>query len=144
MPLSPFALLGLDEAKSYLKVEHDLEDDLIEGLINQVTSRLEKRYDRVFVARDLSDWVQGDGDSFLFLRYPIISVGTVTPDNEGPLAADEFTINSVVGFLGGRRWHGGYLVEYRAGYEPIDVPEWIRSEAFDLLSSLYEGRGGDL
>jgi Phage gp6-like head-tail connector protein len=145
MPLSETALLDLEEAKAYLKVEHDEENELIENLINQVTSRLERRYDRIFVARDLVDTVRGQRDEFLWLRYPIISVTSVRyADDPTPIPAAEYDIVEDQGYLGNRFWSGPYVVTYRAGYERFELPDWIKSEAMELLSVLYEGRGGQL
>lgn len=145
MPLSPIALLDLDSAKAYLKVEHDEENTLIEDLINQVSSRLEKRYDRVFMARDLVDVVDGEGEESLWLKYPIIDVYSVRAINEAdPMPDTDYQANENLGYLSGRRWHGRYEVNYRAGYEPTELPDWVRAEAMELLSHTFEGRGGEL
>jgi hypothetical protein len=126
-------------------VEHDEENELIETLINQVTSKLERRYDRIFVARDLVDTVRGQGDEFLFLRYPIITVTAARYADGTPIALDEFDIISDQGYLTRRFWgRGSIVVTYRAGYERFELPDWIVSEAYELLSILYEGRGGEL
>ena len=65
--------ITLDETKNYLKIQHSVEDDLLDGLIASSTNVLENYLNRWFISRD----AVGNFDTVQFSRYetfPFIEV----------------------------------------------------------------------
>jgi uncharacterized phiE125 gp8 family phage protein len=145
--LSPNALITLAEAKRYLKVEHDLEDTLIEDFINSATEKIERRNNSIIKARDIVGEVHdGLGDKMLVLRnFPVNTLQSVEILGED-ISISNFTINSAEGTIHrGSRFpnrDASVVVSYNAGYTVI--PDRFKTWCYRLVSDMYEGRGGEV
>lgn len=147
MALDPYALISLQQAKDYMKVEHNEEDTLIEDLINRATYYLERRkYQRALKQRTFTgELYNGMGTRELRLStFPVVSVSSVSHVDD---SGNESTINDYK--IDGRRgilfrhsgWIDGvsnYKITWVGGYDPI--PHWLEQECLMLVSDWYEGR----
>lgn len=145
-------LITVAEAKLYLKIDSPIidEDHTISMLIDQATSKLQRKYGRDLVYTTyIDEEYSGEGHDYLILRnYPIESILSVTVSNDPiPWNVTDVWVNKDSGFLqfrGGRfpAGVGNIKVSYTAGFNP--VPDWLKSECLLLVADLYEGRGGSL
>lgn len=117
MPLLPYALATVDEAKAYLKITGSAEDAALEFLLNAATLAIEKFCQTAFVIRSITEQqleqnrLRGDrlhgiadwrlpGSKLLFLdRYPIVSVTSITDDAGNVIGATEFAVWKDYGVL---------------------------------------------
>lgn len=141
------ALLTLNEAKMYLKVDFDEDDALIENLIEQASSVIQRRYGRGFEIATYSDeYYDGDKTQYVFLEnFPVheilemrINDEVIDPANyELSHQMGVIKVNYLVpaGF-------GNVRVSYRAG--DAEVPGWVKTEILLVVADLYEGRGASL
>lgn len=147
MVLNPNALITVNEAKSYLKVEDTFENTLIESLINSASDKIEYDRSTCIKAKDIVDEVHsGEGDSFIVLRnYPINSLTSVSIGGQS-IPINQFSYVSSTGILNYNgtfyKASGNIKVSYNAGYE--NIPGRYKLWCLQLVSDLYEGRGGDL
>jgi uncharacterized phiE125 gp8 family phage protein len=143
------AIITLEEAKSYLKVEHDIEDSLIEGLINQASDQIEYDNNTCIVSQDFYDEpYDGTGDNFLILRnYPVNTIISVKIDNT-EIPSSEYSVIGREGTLNFYRTlppgPGRIKVFYNAGYPRDRVPGRFKKWCTQIVSDLYEGRGGEI
>lgn len=147
MALDTYALVTLQQAKDYLKVEYVEEDTLIEDLINRATYYLEQRkYQRALKQRAFTgELYNGMGTQELRLStFPVVSVSSVSyvDDSGNESSINGYRIDDRRGILfryGG--WRDGvsnYKVTWVGGYDPI--PHWLEQECLLLVSDWYEGR----
>lgn len=147
--------VSLEEAKAHLRVEHDEEDSLIEGLIRAATDHLSGWSGRTGRALLPQTWEQ-DFDRFHQLRLrigPVREVQSVTYyDSEG----DQQTLDASVYALrqdaqgayldlaAGQSWPAtdgrvsGIRITYEAGYD--ETPAAIRQAMLLLIGHWYEHR----
>lgn len=155
-------LVSLADAKAHLRVEHDDDNDYIEGLVAAVTKTLDGPdgwLGRALITQTL-EW---RGDEFpacgdIGLPYPpIASISSVKhDDNDGA----EQTVSSGDYRLVGQpsmprialaygsswpstRWQSEAVrIRYVAGYgaDPTDVPAPIRHAVLLMVADLYENR----
>lgn len=123
------ALVTLDDAKRYLKIEESSrDDDRVIQLINEVSTHAENFCRRSFLkATYTAEEYDGDGSTVLFLNnYPIVSIASITPyEGAGALTVKgtEFNYNADSGevrLLGGRVFSSNFrqtTVTYDAGYD---------------------------
>ena len=137
----PIEPVSLDEAKRFLRVDHDDENDLIATLIRSSRERLEDRLNIAMIERPMQFEAKGGGDTAL-PRWPVASIETVTV-NEDAMTA--FTVNLrarpviVTTMMG-----CPVRVEFTAGYgtEAADVPAPLRQAILLLVANGYEHRDG--
>ncbi|MEK4798057.1 head-tail connector protein [Thermoactinomyces sp. FSL K6-2592] len=141
--ISPNAFITVQDVKDYLKIEHDLEDALLENLINRATDILEKeRYFKGIKEREYTETHDGEGTPEIFLlNYPVTNVTSVkingTPINDYQVSKDNGVLKYAGIFPEG---FGNIEVSYTAGYNP--VPESFVAECIDIVADLYENRSG--
>lgn len=146
MALDPYALVTLQQAKDYMKVEHEEENTLIEDLINRATYYLEQqKYRRPLKQRTFTDELyNGMGTKELRLStFPVASISTVGyVSSSGHVALTDYRVDARRGILyrsGG--WIDGvsnYQITWIGGYDL--VPYWLEQECLQLVSDWYEGR----
>lgn len=121
MSLSEYALITLDQAKEYLRVDGDDNDGIIEILIEAATKKTEDYCSTHWVKRQVTETHIGDGKQNLNLyRMPVVEVDSVTIDGD---EITDYTERLSVGRLYRTVWPSGseIVVSYTAGYgEPME------------------------
>ena len=81
MALTDQALITVAQAKEYLKVSNDDNDNVIEALIESATRKTEDYCGSRWVSREIAETHIGEGNLTLYLhRLPISEVASVTID----------------------------------------------------------------
>ncbi|KAA5805270.1 hypothetical protein F1654_04630 [Alkalicaulis satelles] len=157
--------VSVAEARSWLRVGHEDEDELIAALLDAACARVEHLTGRVLIARSFRETLDAwpaSRVSFLsgavrVAAGPLISVEAVRIyDAQGAAKAwspDEYRVET--GTDPGRiiplapyalprpgRRAGGIEIDFTAGYgaEPDDVPAPLREAVLRLVSESYGGR----
>jgi uncharacterized phiE125 gp8 family phage protein len=143
--------LGLGEAKAFLRLDHDADDDLVERLVVAAREQVERLTRRVLVAQDwrLEVGAPEMGETLALRPRPVREVTAVAvrlPDGSyQPLDADAWRFD----------WAGERLsltrpaaaktlrIDLACGYgPPEDVPETLRLAVRRLVVDGYERRAG--
>ena len=150
--------VSLAEAKSYLRVEHDDDDDLIAALIAAARVQVEAQTRRALITQTwrLVRDVWPAGGALPILPVPLREVTAIgVYDADGmiqPLDVDDFHIDTVsapaiLDFGRGAppapgRLHAGIEIDIEAGYgdAAADVPEPLRQAIRLLVAHWYENR----
>lgn len=133
--------VSLAEAKLFLRVDHDAEDELIAGLVTAARDLVEQSTGRALVTRRLletRDHVKGG--PFRCAFAPVTAVHAVTRDG---VTLDEsiwrlaVDAEHLIGAGAGR-----IAVDYDAGYgaDAEDAPEPLRHAIRVIVAALYESR----
>jgi uncharacterized phiE125 gp8 family phage protein len=149
---APTPVVSLSEAKAHLKVENDVEDALIEGMVAAATSNAARFIERSLGSQTLEarfDVYEAAGP--LRLPFPpiidLVSIAWLDAGRQlvtGDLIDVEATDRHVYP-IGTAPWDGCYVgrealrITYRAGYD--FVPDDIRSAILLMTSHLYHNRG---
>lgn len=149
--------LTLAEAKLFLRVEHDDDDDLIGTLVRGARGHVEAKTRRALITQTwrlvLDAW-PGDGRIAPILG-PLRDVVAARVFDAGnvaqPADAQAFVINSAAGVIAFTPWavaapgrsSAGIELDIEAGYgnAAADVPEPLRQAVRLLLAHWYEHRG---
>lgn len=157
--------LQLPEAKTYLRVEHDLDDSLIAGAITAVRQACEGATARALITQGwrllldgLPDAGQTDSRALVLPKAPLQSVTAVTMLAEDgtalPFSAASYYLNTAgepgrlllrdtASWPALLRRTAGLSVDYVAGYgdHATDVPQALRQGMLQHLAQLYTNRG---
>ena len=157
-------VVSVADAKTYMRVDHSDDDELIEAFIDAVTAQIEGRYGTLGRAIRLQTWDyvlecfpdRCRDQSIELPLPPLIDVITVSyTDAAGDVQTFEtgefeVDINSVPGRV--RPVNGGYWpianlyqydavrIRFLAGYIPEDVPANIKLAIKIMVEDLYENR----
>ena len=150
--------LSLAEAKHFLRVDHDDDDDLIAALVTGARGHVEAATRRALVTQawriTLDAWPPGG--CIRVLMAPLQSVSAVRlRDSAGDASELDAAAFSVVagsapglietpaGLPAPLRRHGGIEIDVIAGHgdAATDVPEPLRQAVRMLLAHWYENRG---
>lgn len=115
MSLTNQALITLNQAKEYLKINNSDNDNVIEAMIESATTKTEDYCSSRWVVRDIEESHIGNGSSFLYLyRMPISEIASVTIDDTEYEGYEE---RLLIGMLYGS-WPNlsEVIVNYTAGY----------------------------
>jgi uncharacterized phiE125 gp8 family phage protein len=145
----------LDQAKACLRIESGGDEDaLIAALIAAARARAEWHTGRAFVTQGWTLWLDRAGTCIDIPLPPLRAVATVTlykrDDSAVPLEPGDYTVD-VAGsrlFLKtppfGLRPVNAAAIVFTAGYGDVaDVPADIAQAILQIVSALYEHRGGD-
>jgi hypothetical protein len=132
----------LAEAKQYVRVTNDVEDELFLELITQSREAVEKAAGISITPKTAVVWFTNAASNFQFPFGPITSFTSLTDANGNILAESQY---SLVG--------GQYLTlrfpnfadmkaEYETGFE--SVPKEIKIAILDQINYGYENRGMDV
>ncbi len=150
--------VSLAQAKLFLRVEHDADDDLIAALIAAARVQVEAQTRRALIAQGwrLVRDVWPSGVMIPILPVPLIQVNAIgVYDAAGMLQmldVDDFSIDTVsapaiLAFERGAvpvpgRPNGGIEIDIEAGYGDVatDVPEPLRQAIRLLVAHWYENR----
>jgi uncharacterized phiE125 gp8 family phage protein len=146
--LNDNAIISLEEAKEYLKVEHDLENNLIEELINQASDIIEEQRGSCVVSKSIKhEPYLGGGDSLIVLNnYPVNDLTEVIV-GDNSISLDNFTLESdrgIIHYRGKFPLNSLVKISYSAGYGSFTLPSRYKYQCLKIVSNVYEGRGGEL
>ena len=149
----------LSEAKAQLRIDHDLEDDLINIMIGAARRKVEEG-GRALLTQTIKAywdaWPSECGYSLFLPMYPVASVTSVkyidTDGNEQTWAADQYTADTVgmmprvvpkpdvdIPDLG--NYPNAITVEYVAGVATSSlVPDELKQAILQWVTLLYEYR----
>jgi uncharacterized phiE125 gp8 family phage protein len=151
--------ISLAEAKAYLRVEHDDDDDVIAALIAGARVHVEAQTRRALITqswRIIRDSWPGDG-RIAILPAPLRELlaarvykldGSTQALDVAVFAADVASAPAALAFASGAlpapgRVVGGIELDIEAGYgdDASDVPEALRQAIRILVAHWYENRG---
>jgi uncharacterized phiE125 gp8 family phage protein len=145
----------LDQAKAWLRVESgDDEDALIASLIPAARARCEWHTGRAFVTQGWTLWCDGPVSCLDIPLPPLQAVTAVTlydrDGNATVLASDAYVVDLAGSRLALKAWPANLraansvAVAFTAGYGgAADVPAPLCAAILQIVSALYEHRGGD-
>lgn len=135
----PIEPVSLDEAKSFLRIDHDDENDLIETLIRSARERLEDRLNVAMIERSMR-LERSEGGDIALPRWPVSSVDDVSIDglNTTAFTAKLLSRPAQVMVSSG----APVTIEFTAGYgtERSDIPAPMRQAILLLVAHGYEHR----
>lgn len=153
--------VSLAEAKAFLRVDHDVEDDLIATLIAAARDAVESLCGRALIARTLretlDDWRLDGAGAALLAVGPVTSVVSAAlldaADEASVIDADDYRLDGAgdrprLVFTNGapipKRRVGGVRIDYVAGIgaEAADLPANLRLAVLHVIAALYEAREG--
>ena len=114
--LSENALVTLDQAKAYLRIDGSENDEIIAMMIDAATRKTEDHCSSFWVKREITETHIGDGKQNLNLRrMPIVEVDSVTLDGD---ELTDYVERLSMGRLYRSVWSRGaeIVVTYTAGY----------------------------
>ena len=139
-------VIPLTTAKAHLRVEHELDDDLIDAYAAAAVDRTLQEIGLAGVL-EREHVTPSTLREFGFL-YPVASIVKVEKKDAAgewqTLPADEWTLSGTIEerhvlTLGAGHLSGSsYQVTWRAGLEPL--PAWFRVACFFLIGHYYENR----
>ncbi len=154
--------VSLAEAKFFLRIDHNAEDDLIATLIGAAREAVEAACGRALVSRrvreSLDIWRREAAQGAVLGLGPVTDVVAVRvlADNgsQSVIDPDRYRIEGdrdrprlvfASGLPATLRQVGGIEVEYDAGYteDAIDLPVALRLATLQIVASLYELRQGE-
>jgi uncharacterized phiE125 gp8 family phage protein len=148
----------LDEAKSYLKVDFNTDDQLITRLIKAVRESAEMYTGLSFITKTILAYFENTGDPVELLYGPVQSISTVSridydktetildPSDYYTVGLDYIHILVYRGFKLSQGWRGQQVkVEYVSGFgEASVVPNAIKVAILKEVAELYENRENTL
>lgn len=153
----------LSEVKEYIKLDGKAEDKYLESIIKAVRLALEGILGRSIMTQTIMLRLDAWPSNVLNLpRPPLVSVTAIRTLDEAGAKTVYSASNYYINTGGGKaqivikcasslpsnynRAHGGYEVEYIAGYgnEISDVPETIRQAVLQWVAAVYETKVPDL
>jgi len=152
MSVADYALATLDEIKDYYQFGNtrQIDDDLLEDLSDRVTI-LFQTYCGVkqFYAKDYTEYVDGSGDRYLFLKNtPINSVAVINEDSDWvwasdtTIASDAYRVIDEKYLVSKESWwtlgEQNYKITYNAGYATIPLD--LKQVAIEEIVRRYKHR----
>lgn len=143
MEISQYALTDLDEVKTFLQIEDDLQNDLIITLINTISDAVERWCGRYFINREIEQEPHDcDSLSLDLCYYPVNSVTEIMCEGK-TLNKDKCRLIKSAGILEyPRGFKGAVLVSYNAGYGNTknDVPPSVKLAALKWIAGVLQTR----
>lgn len=143
----------LDQAKAWLRVESGGDEDaLISALISAARARAEWHTGRAFVTQGWTLWLDRAETCIVIPLPPLQAVESVTlyrhDDSAVMLEAGDYTVGGSRVMLKmpsfGLRPVNAAAIAFTAGYgDASDVPADIAQAILQIVSALYEHRGGE-
>jgi uncharacterized phiE125 gp8 family phage protein len=144
----------LDQAKAWLRIESGDEDALIASLIPAARARAEWHMGRALVVQGWTLWLDWADPCITIPLPPLQSVEAVTlykrDGGTVVLAAGDYTVDAagsrvlLKALPADLRPINAAAIAFTAGYgDADDVPADIAQAILQIVSALYEHRGGD-
>lgn len=144
-------IVGLDEAKTFLRVTGFADDEQLRDVIEAASDLCERHTRRVWRRTTVTAELHSGGGDVLYLRQsPVISITSVT-DGGVAVAASTYTLDGVTGrllygdTLSGGTWTSGQenlSVTYVTGPPGGVVPAYIRRGVLILVEHLWATQRG--
>jgi len=93
------ALITLAEAKTYLGVTDDDEDDAISDMIDAASNFIEEFCSTAFIQRSFTEYLRGAQKRLFLKRYPIVSVTSVLDSVPNLIPATDYIVMTELGVL---------------------------------------------
>jgi len=145
--LTSKTLVSLSDVKEHLRVEHNIEDSLIESYIDAAMNYIEDYTSRAFGVQDFEEYVTADkNDKEVFLAMnPVNSITEVLEIDEITGLSEDVTssIVSITNGLGTRlktNLRKSYKISYNAGELDSALPKQMKQALFLIVSEMYENR----
>jgi uncharacterized phiE125 gp8 family phage protein len=141
----PIEPVTLADAKLFLRIDHDHEDQLIHQFIESARARIEQRANIVLIERPVRLNLQVCGTSVRVPISPLQSLISVTgEDGSIPAALDPHPFPRRIVFTSAPNTH--IHVDVLAGYgpSPEDVPIPLRQAILLLVADAYEHRESEI
>ncbi len=142
--------VNLTEAKAWLRVDHTIEDDLINALIRTTRTHIEAIAGLAMITQTIQQTGIGDSQTGIveFAVTPVQSVQLVARSNvdgtETILSNTDYQLdldNSRIGF-GPLGAGAAFRIEYIAGFGDLvtDVPEALKTAMLSQMARLFDHR----
>jgi len=135
------ALVTVEEAKDWLKLSGEGENDFLQSAINDWSDAIEKRLKRVILSAEYEDECHAGGKKSVLLKnFPVDGVSSFSVDDED-LDEGDYTVdldNGIIKLKSGYAFEGGpgsILVSYNAGYE--EVPGDLKRAVKQIVALEY-------
>jgi hypothetical protein len=143
--------ITLVQAKKYMGVSADTDDDMIELFIEQATTEMEKFAGRHLVGVTITETLSGNSECLLFLNEPAESVTSVAIDSTRTFggagiidASNYFVEGATLEYIEGTWDWGQRNIQaiYDAGFAtvPDDIQGWCMIEVGRRYSSMKRAR----
>lgn len=136
MPAPNVSLTTRDRVKAYLNLSDTTWDTVIDDEIDAVSQAIEKHCNRTFgLATLTAEKIDGDGTEELQLRFPVVSITSISNDGTSVVVTTNYELYSSTGLVvltDGTVWTSGrkkITITYRYGYDQQDLPPDIVSAA---------------
>lgn len=142
-PITP--IIKLNEVKTYLKVENNLEDDLILSLIDAAEDAANKYMLRYIRETKFEYFEQSSASIITLRRARFSSVDSVSIlVGTSWIETTDFEISSdsdIYGVVKLGTPHSACRIEFTVGYE--EVPPALKTAILMIIANMYENRGDD-
>lgn len=142
-PITP--IVELDAVKNYLKVENDLEDDLILSLIDAAEDAANKYMLRYIRKTTFEYFEQSSASTIELRRARFSSVDSVSIlVGADWIETTDFEISSdsdIYGVVKLGTPHSACRIKFTVGYD--DVPPALKTAILMIIANMYENRGDD-
>lgn len=142
-PITP--IVELDAVKNYLKVENDLEDDLILSLIDAAEDAANKYMLRYIRETKFEYFEQSSASTIELRRARFSSVDSVSLlVGTSWIETTDFEISSdsdIYGVVKIGTSHSAVKIKFTVGYK--DVPAALKTAILMIIANMYENRGDD-
>ncbi|MEI8294998.1 MAG: head-tail connector protein [Alphaproteobacteria bacterium] len=151
---SPIPLISLQEIKTHLRLDHALEDEYLQNLIQGATEWVEHEIGRALLYQTWVNVHQPNECTFeqqatisIDLEYPplveIVSIEALLADGaKKPIRRYVLNTNNLMPRLSLGYQHHPIAITYRCGYgeRPITVPPTLRQAVLTVATKFYEDR----
>ncbi len=138
----PSGPVSLAAAKTFLRVDHADEDDLIQNLIDAAARQIEARCGVSLITRAQRLTKPVCGAGVYLNRYPVVSIDAV--ENDGTSIPIDANLRARPVLVRVKQ-SGDVQVDFTAGFgiAPDDIPTLLRQGVLLLVAHLYEHRGAE-
>jgi len=145
--LTTKTLVSRAEVKEHLRVEHTLEDSLIDGYIDAAMNYIEDYTSLAYGVQSFEEYVTADkNDKEVFLAMnPVNSITEVLEIDETTGESEDVTssIVNITNGLGTRlrtNLRKSYKITYSAGELEAALPKQMKQALLLIVSEMYENR----
>lgn len=152
MAVNTYSLITLDNVKLFIGLSNSTSDvdDLIEDLIDRISTSFETYCDRKFLSREYTEYYDGVGEDKLFVdQYPIITISGIWDDRDWGWASDTI-VDSDYYRISNNGWfvvfnntvlldyQQNVKIAYTAGYSTI--PDDLKQACIEEVARTYKNK----
>jgi len=137
VPYTPLALVTLEEAKSYLQIKGNDDDDLLETIIFGVSRLILDYLHRPLLVEEVEERETLSSALVYYLsNYPVVSISEITVSETSLTEGTDYYLDSDTGRITFAAAQSGSLyVRYTYGFQQI--PEPVRLACLKVVAALY-------